>query len=164
MQMNYLHVVSNTHLCKYPFSILWPDFLDVSDITLLCWMLEKVVNIEIYRPFLPLWPYLSCLQNNPPENNVEPVLAKSEPVQLCGCAGFLLWFLPNLSCLQNNPPENNVEQFPLNLSCLKNNPPENNVEDLTGTRFTLFSSKLFWDRFILDLRSFFDTCFRYKLM
>ncbi len=31
-----LHVVSNTHLCQYPFSILWPEFLDVSDITLLC--------------------------------------------------------------------------------------------------------------------------------
>ncbi len=68
---------------------------------------------------------------------------------------FLLWFLPNLSCLQNNLPENNVEQFPPNLSCLQNNLPENNVEDLSGTRFTLFSSGLFWDRFLLDLRSFF---------
>ena len=29
-------VVSNTHLCQYPFSILLPEFLDVSDITLLC--------------------------------------------------------------------------------------------------------------------------------
>ena len=54
MQKNFLHVVSNTHLCQYPFSILLPEFLDVSDITLLCWMLEKVVNIEICRPFLPL--------------------------------------------------------------------------------------------------------------
>ncbi len=27
---------SNTHLSQYPFSILWPEFLDVSDITLLC--------------------------------------------------------------------------------------------------------------------------------
>ncbi len=26
--------------------------------------------------------------SNPPENNVEPVPAKSEPVQLCGCVGF----------------------------------------------------------------------------
>jgi hypothetical protein len=79
-------------------------------------------------------------------------------------SGFLLWFLPNLSCLQNNPPENNVEQFPPNLSCLKNNPPESDVEDLAGTRFTFFLSRLFWDRFLLDLRSFFGTCFRYKLM
>jgi hypothetical protein len=62
-----------------------------------------------------------------------------------------LWFPPNLSCLQNNPPENNVEQFLPNLSCLQNNPPENNVEDLAGTHFTLFSSGLFWDRFLLDL-------------
>ena len=58
---------------------------------------------------------------------------------------FLLWFLPNLSCLQNNPPENNVE-------------------DLVGTHFTLFSSGLFWDPFLLDLRSFFGAHFRYKLM
>jgi hypothetical protein len=77
---------------------------------------------------------------------------------------FLLWFLPNLSCLQNNPPENNVEQFPPNLSCLQNNPPENNVVDLAGTRFTLFSSRLIWDWFLLDLRSFFVARFRYKLM
>jgi hypothetical protein len=97
-------------------------------------------------------PYLSCLQNNLPENNVEPVPAKSEPVQLCV---FLLWFLPNMSCLQNNLPENNVEQFLPNLSCPQNNPLENNVEDLAGTRFTLFSSGLFWDQFLLDLRSFF---------
>ena len=92
--------------------------------------------------------------SNPPENNEEPVPAKSELVQLCGCVGYLLWFPPNLSCLQNNPPENNVEQFPPNLSCLQNNPPENNVEDLAGTRFTLFSSRLVWDRFLLDLRNF----------
>jgi hypothetical protein len=77
---------------------------------------------------------------------------------------FLLWFSPNLSCLQNNPLENNVEQFPPNLSCLQNNPPENNVEDLAGTRFKLFFSGLFWDRFLLDLRNFFGTRFRYKLM
>jgi hypothetical protein len=38
-------------------------------------------------------PNLSCLQNNPPKNNVEQ-------------------FPPNLSCLQNNPPENNVEPVP----------------------------------------------------
>ncbi len=56
---------------------------------------------------------------------------------------LLLWFPPNLSCLQNNPLKNNVEQFPQNLSCIHNNPPENNVEDLAGTRFTLFSSRLF---------------------
>ncbi len=42
-------------------------------------------------------------------------------------------------------------QFLPNLSCLQNNPPENNVEDLAGTRSTLFSSGLFWDRFLLDL-------------
>ncbi len=95
---------------------------------------------------------------------MEPVPTKSEPVELCGCAGFLLWFPPNLSCLQNNPPENNVEQFLPNLSCLQNNPPENNVDDLAGTCFILFSSGLFWDRFLLDLRSFFGTHFRYKLM
>ncbi len=77
---------------------------------------------------------------------------------------FLLWFLPNLSCFQNNPPENNVKQFPPNLCSLQNNPPENNVEDLAGTCFTLFSSKLFWDWFLLDLRFFFGTRFRYKLM
>ena len=28
MQKNYLHVVSNTHLCQYPFSILSPEFSD----------------------------------------------------------------------------------------------------------------------------------------
>jgi hypothetical protein len=55
-------------------------------------------------------------------------------------------------------------QFPPNLSCLQNNPPENNVEDLAGTPFTLFSSGLFWDQFLLDLRSFFGARFRYKLM
>ena len=33
MQKNYLHVASNTHLRQYPFSILLPEFLDVSDIT-----------------------------------------------------------------------------------------------------------------------------------
>ncbi len=55
-------------------------------------------------------------------------------------------------------------QFPPNPSCLQNNPPKNKVEDLAGTRFTLFSSGLFWDRFLLDLRSFFGARFRYKLM
>ncbi len=77
---------------------------------------------------------------------------------------FLLWFPPILSCLQNNLPENNLEQSPPNLSCLQNNPPENNVEDLAGTCFTLFSRGLFWDQFLLDLRSFFGARFRYKLM
>ncbi len=77
---------------------------------------------------------------------------------------FLLWFPPNLSCLQNNPLENNVEQFLPNLSCLQNNLPENNVEDLAGTCFTLFSSGLFWDRFLLDLQSLFGAHFRYILM
>ena len=38
------------------------------------------------------------------------------------------------------------------------------MEDLAGTRFTLFSSRLFWDQFFLDLRSFFGARFRYKLM
>jgi hypothetical protein len=79
-------------------------------------------------------------------------------------SGFLLWFLPNLSCLQNSRPENNVEQFLPNLNCLQNNPPENNVKDLAGTCFTLFSSGLFWDRFLLHLRSFFGAHFRYKMM
>jgi hypothetical protein len=37
-------------------------------------------------------------------------------------------------------------QFPPNLSCHQNNPPENNVENLAGTRSTLFSGGLFWDR------------------
>ncbi len=55
-------------------------------------------------------------------------------------------------------------QFPPNLSCPQNNSPENNVENLAGTRFTLFSWGLFWDRFFLDLRSFFGARFRYKLM
>ncbi len=79
-------------------------------------------------------------------------------------------------------------QFLPNLSCLQNNPPENNMEDLAGTCSTLFSSELFWDRFLLDLRSrvptksftlfsgglfwdqflldlsFFGARFRYKLM
>ena len=54
--------------------------------------------------------------------------------------------------------------FPPYLSCLQNNLPENNVEALAGTRFTLFSRGLFWDRFLLDLRSFFGALFRYKLM
>jgi hypothetical protein len=44
------------------------------------------------------------------------------------------------------------------------NPPENNVEDLAGTCSTLFSGGLFWDQFLLDLRVFFGTHFRYKLM
>ncbi len=79
-------------------------------------------------------------------------------------SGFLLWFPPNLSCLQNNPLEKNVEQFPPNLSCLQNNPSESNVEDLAGTCFTLFSSGLFWDWFLLDLKGFFGAHFRYKLM
>ncbi len=38
------------------------------------------------------------------------------------------------------------------------------MEDLAGTCFTLFSSGLFWDQFLLDLRSFFGARFRYKLM
>ena len=38
------------------------------------------------------------------------------------------------------------------------------MEDLAVTPFTLFSSGLFWDRFLLDLRSFVGTRFRYKLM
>ncbi len=32
----------------------------------------------------------SFFGSNPPENNVEPVPAKSEPVQLCGCVGFFV--------------------------------------------------------------------------
>ncbi len=48
-----------------------------------------------------LWfpPNLSCLQNNPPENNVEQ-------------------FPPNLSCLQNNTQENNVEDLARTRSTL----------------------------------------------
>ena len=38
------------------------------------------------------------------------------------------------------------------------------MEDLAGTCLTLFSSGLFWDWFLLDLKSFFGACFRYKLM
>jgi hypothetical protein len=48
------------------------------------------VVVSVFLLWFP--PNLSCLQNNPPENNVEQ-------------------FLPNLSCLQNNPPENNVENL-----------------------------------------------------
>jgi hypothetical protein len=56
-------------------------------------------------------------------------------------------------------------QFPPNLSCLQNNLPEINVEVLAGTRSTLFSGGLFWDRFLLDLiEKFFWRSFRYKLM
>ncbi len=77
-----------------------------------------LVYNTVVRFFVVVSPYLSCLQNNPPENNVEPVPTKSEPVQLCGCVVFFLWFPPNMSCLQHNPLENNVEQFPPNLSCL----------------------------------------------
>jgi hypothetical protein len=100
-------------------------------------------------------PYLSCLQNNLPENNVEPVPAKSEPVQLCGCVGFLLWFPPNLSCLQNNPPENNVKQFLPNLSCLQNNPPENNVEDLEANSFYIISQQIVLGLISFRLKKFF---------
>jgi hypothetical protein len=32
----------------------------------------------------------SFFGSNLPENNVEPVPAKSEPVQLCGCVGFFV--------------------------------------------------------------------------
>jgi hypothetical protein len=56
---------------------------------------------------------LSCLQNNPPENNVEPVPAKSElPPKTIHQKMMWSQFPPNLSCLQNNPPENNVEPVP----------------------------------------------------
>jgi hypothetical protein len=41
------------------------------------------VVVSVFLLWFP--PNLSCLQNNPPENNVEQIL-------------------PNLSCLQNNPP------------------------------------------------------------
>ncbi len=51
-------------------------------------------------------------------------------------------------------------QFPQNLSCLQNNLLENNVEALAGTRSTLFSGGLFWDRFLLDLiKKFFGRSF-----
>ncbi len=85
---------------------------------------------------------------------MEPVPAKSEPVQLCGCVGFFVVVPAKSELSPKQSAGNNVEQFPPNLSCLRNNPPENNVEDLAGTRFTLFLSGLFWDRFLLDLRSF----------
>jgi hypothetical protein len=54
------------------------------------------------------------------------------------------------------------KQFPPNLSCLQKNLPENNMEDLAGTCSTLFSGGLFWDQFLLDLRSFFGAHFRSK--
>ncbi len=58
-------------------------------------------------------PNLSCLQNNPPENNVEPNLAKSELPPKTICQKIMLsQFPPNLSCLQNNLPENYVEPVP----------------------------------------------------
>jgi hypothetical protein len=89
----------------------------------------------------------SFFGSNPLENNLEPVPAKSEPVQLCGCVSFFV-VVPAKSEL---PPKQsvgkNVEQIPPNLSCLQNNPLKNNVEDLAGTRFTLFLSGLFWDQF-----------------
>ncbi len=48
-----------------------------------------VYNTVVF--FLLLFPpYLRCIQNNLPENNVEPVPAKSESVQLCGCVVFFV--------------------------------------------------------------------------
>ncbi len=35
--------------CQYPLSILWQVFLVVSDTALLSYLLEKVVNINIYN-------------------------------------------------------------------------------------------------------------------
>jgi hypothetical protein len=40
--------------CQNPFSILWQEFLGVSDIALLCKMLDIVVNIKINMPFSPM--------------------------------------------------------------------------------------------------------------
>jgi hypothetical protein len=53
-ELDTYHVVSNILFCQYPFSILWPEFLVVSDTALLCYMLEKVVSIKIDRPFSPV--------------------------------------------------------------------------------------------------------------
>jgi hypothetical protein len=82
---------------------------------------------------------------NLPENNLELVPAKSEPLQLCCCVGFFVVVPTKSELPPKNPSENNVEQFPPILSCLQNNLPENNVEDLAGTHFTLFLSGFFWD-------------------
>ncbi len=36
MQESEIHVVSNTHFRQYQFSILWQEFLGISDVALLC--------------------------------------------------------------------------------------------------------------------------------
>ncbi len=103
-------------------------------------------------------PNLSCLQNNPLENNVEPVPAKSELPQkhsagkLCGASSRQIW-----AASKTIPQKIMWSQFPPILSRV--------IWDLAGTRSTLFSGELFWDRFLLDLiKKFFGTPFRYKLM
>ncbi len=153
----------------------------------------------LYSVSLIYW----CLQNNPPENNVED-LAGTRSTLFSGelfwdrflldlwswvpaksstlFSGGLFWdrFLLDLRNFfgarvryklmyyyfyhGSNLCEIMWNQFPPNLSCLQNNPPENNVEDLVGTRSTLFSGRLFWDWFLLDLRNIFGARFRYKLM
>ncbi len=72
---------------------------------------------------------LSCLQNNLPENNVEPV-----PRQIWAASKTIcrkkMWsqFMPNFRCLQNNPPENNVEPVPAEFELPPKPLSENNVE------------------------------------
>ncbi len=119
------------------------------------WAASKTIHRKIMWMWSQFPPNLSCLQNNPPENNVEPVPAKSElPPKIIHWKKMLSQFPPNLSCLQNNRPENKLvpvpakselppkticrrimwSQFLPNLSCLQNNPPENNVEPVPAKR------------------------------
>ncbi len=107
-----------------------------------------------------LWflPNLSYLQNNPPENYVEPVPAKSELPQkqsagkLCGASSCQIW-----AASKTIRRKIMLSQFPPILSRV--------IWDLAGTGSTLFSGGLFWDRFLLDLiKIFFCARLRYKLM
>ncbi len=110
-------------------------------------------------------PYLSCLQNNPPENNVEPVPAKSEPVQLCGCVGFCccgsrqIWAASKI--IRRKIMWNSSRQIwaASKTICWK-------IMWKIWRELVLhyFPSGLFWGRFLLDLRSFFGARFRYKLI
>jgi hypothetical protein len=102
-------------------------------------------------------PNLSCLQNNPPENNVEPVPAKSElpPKQSAGkkyrASSRQIW-----------AASKTIRRKIMWSQFLPNG--QQVIWDLAGTGTTLFSSRLFWDWFFLDFRIFFGACFRYKLM
>ncbi len=154
IQNNYLNVVSNTHLCQYPFSILWPEFLDIAA--------SKTIRFKIIRSQFPpnLSRYTSVVVSGfccgsrqiwATSKRIQPKIMWSQfPPNLSWYSSvvalvFLLWFPPNLSCLQNNPLENNVDQFPSNLSCLQNNPPENNVGDLDFIFWKMkIKSYVFW--------------------